>query len=90
VTPPALTFARERNLIERFFSRLKHFRRVATRHDKLAANFLGMVQLASMRLWLRSYESTTWIVATARAEVSAMNDGVWRGADRNLRKIEPF
>jgi transposase len=50
---------RERNLIERFFSKLKHFRRVATRYDKLASNFLAMVQLASMRLWLRAYESTT-------------------------------
>lgn len=49
---------RERNLIERFFSKLKHFRRVATRYDKLAANFLAMVQLASVRLWLRAYEST--------------------------------
>ena len=49
---------RERNLIERFFSKLKHFRRVATRYDKLAANFLAMIQLASMRLWLRAYEST--------------------------------
>ena len=49
---------RERNLIERFFSKLKHFRRVATRYDKLAANFLAMVQLASLRLWLRVYEST--------------------------------
>ena len=47
-----------RNLIERFFSKLKHFRRVATRYDKLAANFLAMIQLASMRLWLRDYEST--------------------------------
>jgi transposase len=50
---------RERNLIERFFSKLKHFRRVATRYEKLAANFLAMVQLASIRLWLRNYESTT-------------------------------
>ncbi len=49
---------RERDLVERFFSKLKHFRRVATRYDKLAANFLAMVQLASMRLWLRTYEST--------------------------------
>jgi transposase len=48
---------RERNLIERFFSKLKHFRRVATRYDKLAANFLAMIQLASMRLWLRAYDS---------------------------------
>lgn len=50
---------RERNLIERIFSKLKHFRRVTTRYDKLAANFLAMIQLASMRLWLRTYESTT-------------------------------
>jgi transposase len=54
----AICFYRERNLIERFFSKLKHFRRVATRYDKLAANFLAMIQLASMRLWLRAYEST--------------------------------
>jgi len=51
--------SRQRNLIERFLSKLKHFRRVATRYDKLAANFLAMVQLASMRLWLRAYDSTT-------------------------------
>jgi transposase len=50
---------RKRNLIERFFSKLKHFRRVATRYDKLAANFLVMVQLALMRPWLRNFESTT-------------------------------
>jgi len=47
---------RERNLIERFFSKLKHFRRVATRYDKFAANFLAMVQLASMRMWMRANE----------------------------------
>jgi len=50
---------RERNLIERFFSKLKHFRRVATRYDKHAAKFLAMIQLASMRLCLRAYEPTT-------------------------------
>jgi len=49
---------RERNLIERFFSKLKHFRRVATRYDKLATNFLAMIQRASIRLWLRAYESS--------------------------------
>ena len=52
------TLYRQRNLIERFFSKLKHFRRIATRYDKLAENFLAMVKLASMRLWLRAYEST--------------------------------
>ncbi len=52
------TLYRERNQVERFFSKLKHFRRIATRYDKLAENFLAMVKLASMRLWLRAYEST--------------------------------
>ena len=58
---------RERNLSERFFSKLKHFRRVATRYDKLAANFLAMIQLASMRLWLRAYESScnVWLLPRA-------------------------
>ena len=50
---------RERNQVERFFSKLKHFRRIATRYDKLADNFLAMIKLASCRLWLRAYESTT-------------------------------
>ena len=50
---------RQRNLIERFFCKLKHFRRVATRFDKLARNFLAAVLLASTRLWLRAYESRT-------------------------------
>ena len=50
---------RERNLVERFFNKLKHFRRIATRYDKLARNFLAAVLLASTRLWMRAYESTT-------------------------------
>jgi transposase len=48
-----------RNLVERFFNRIKHCRRVATRYDKLAANYLAFVQLASIRLWLRVNESTS-------------------------------
>jgi len=50
---------RQRNLVERFFCKLKHFRRVATRFDKLARNFLAAVALASVRLWTRAYESAT-------------------------------
>jgi transposase len=49
---------RARNLIERFFNMIKQCRRVATRYDKLAANYLAFVQLASIRLWLRVNEST--------------------------------
>lgn len=50
---------RTRNLVERFFNRIKHCRRVATRYDKLVANYLAFVQLASIRLWLRVNESTS-------------------------------
>ena len=42
---------RERNLIERMFCRLKDFRRIATRYDKLARNFLAGVLLAATVLW---------------------------------------
>ena len=41
------------NLVERFFNRIKQFRRIATRYDKLAENFLAAVKLASIRIWLR-------------------------------------
>jgi hypothetical protein len=40
-------------LVERFFNKIKQCRRVATRYDKLAANYLAFVQLASIWLWLR-------------------------------------
>jgi len=39
--------------IEGFFAKLKQWRRIATRYDKLAANFLGFVKLASIMLWLK-------------------------------------
>jgi transposase len=42
---------RQRNLIERMFGRLKDFRRVATRYDKLARNFLAGILLAATVVW---------------------------------------
>jgi hypothetical protein len=39
--------------IERFFNKIKHFRRIDTRYEKRAANFLPMLKLASAHLWLR-------------------------------------
>jgi transposase len=42
----------ERNLIERFFNKLKRFRAIATRHDKLARNFLAGIQLAAAMILL--------------------------------------
>lgn len=50
---------RRRNLIERFFCKLKQFRRIATRFEKHATNFLAAVALASTRIWLRAVESTS-------------------------------
>ena len=50
---------RARNLVERFFNKIKHCRRIATRYDKLAANYLAFIKLASIRVWLRVYESAS-------------------------------
>jgi len=43
---------KERNVVERFFARVKQCRRVATRYDKKAANFLGFVWVASIDIML--------------------------------------
>ena len=37
--------------IEGLFAKLKQWRRIATRYDKLAANFLGFIKIASIMLW---------------------------------------
>jgi len=42
-----------RNQIERCFSRLKHFRRFATRYDRRTVHFTGFVHLAAAMIWLR-------------------------------------
>jgi transposase len=42
----------ERHLVENFFCKIKRYRRVATRFEKTAANFLGFVLFAAIRLWL--------------------------------------
>jgi transposase len=42
-----------RNLVERFFNKLKHFRAVATRYEKHDANYLALVKLASAKIWMR-------------------------------------
>jgi transposase len=50
---------RYRNQVERFFNKLKHFRAIATRYEKHAANFMALIKLAATRIWLRNYESVT-------------------------------
>lgn len=44
---------RYRNLVERFFNKLKHFRAVATRFEKHDANYLALVKLAAAKIWMR-------------------------------------
>jgi transposase len=41
-----------RHLIENFFAKLKQFRAIATRYDKLASNFLGAIYLVASMVWL--------------------------------------
>ena len=48
-----------RNLFERFFNKIKHFRAVATRYDKHPESYLAMVKPASIRIWMRFNESVT-------------------------------
>jgi transposase len=53
---------RARNLVERFFNKIKQCRRVATRYDKLAVNSQSTIlpfRLASIRLWLRVNNEST-------------------------------
>jgi transposase len=42
-----------RQRIDALFAKLKQWRRIATRYDKLAANFMGFIKLASIMLWLK-------------------------------------
>jgi transposase len=44
---------KDRNLVERFWAKLKQYRRVATRYEKTARNFLAMVHVASIMILLR-------------------------------------
>lgn len=44
---------KERHVIECMFSKLKHYRRIATRYEKKAINFMGMLSLAAVLLWMR-------------------------------------
>jgi transposase len=50
---------RYRNLVERFFNKLKHFRAVATRFENHDANYLALIKLAAARIWMRANESVS-------------------------------
>jgi transposase len=44
---------RARNLVERFFNKIKHYRRIATRYEKTVASFASMLFLVGAVIWLR-------------------------------------
>lgn len=46
------TYTKERNVAERYFARVKQYRRTATRYDKKATNYLGFVWVASLAVML--------------------------------------
>lgn len=51
---------RQRNLVERFFNRIKHMRGLATRYDRRADNYLAGLKLVAARIWIASIcESTS-------------------------------
>jgi len=64
---------RARNLVERFFNKIKQCRRIATRYDRLAVNYLAFIKLASIRVWLRVY-----------CPPSALVRQIWRLEERRI------
>lgn len=44
---------KERHLIECFFNKIKHYRRIFSRYEKTACNYMGMLRLVSTLIWLR-------------------------------------
>ena len=51
--PHDATIYKLRNRIERCFNKLKHFRRFATRYDRLAAHYLAFTHIAATMIWMR-------------------------------------
>ncbi len=49
---------KHRNWVERFFNKIKNYKGLSARYDKLGSSFLTMLKLAAIRLWLRHNEST--------------------------------
>jgi len=61
---------RQRNLVGRFFNELKQFRRIATRYDKLGADFRAFLKIAIVRISIRSIESKPYISRSFRSCLS--------------------
>jgi transposase len=44
---------KQRNLVERFYGKIKHFRRIATRYDKLAVTFMSFLYFVGIFIWIK-------------------------------------
>jgi Transposase DDE domain len=79
---------KERNIIERFFNKLKQFRRVATRYDKLLENFIGFVKLAAIAICLKQLNRHHDLVQFA--EIAASHSKMkfrWNGNSTSRRTV---
>src|ERR1700730_5589135 len=66
-SPVSISCAQPRRTV---LQQIKQCRPVVTRYDKLAANYLAFVKLASIRIWLRANESTPWLRSTRRMQLA--------------------
>jgi len=75
---------RYRNLVERFFNKLKQYRGIATRYDKNPDNFLAAIKMVSARIWIRSYESTTYVGDPIK-QLTSLTDSISHWVSRGAR-----
>ncbi len=83
---PVFLSYRARNFVETFVNRIKRCRRIATRYDKRATNYLAFNKLASIRRWLRLYESTSQS-DPGRLEITSSPTAMAGSADRPNRAV---
>ena len=77
-----------RNLIERSSTRSSNVGAVATRYDKLAANYPAFIKLASIRIWLRANESTPQPSAATWARFAPVSS-IWSPIGGKNRQANP-
>jgi transposase len=49
----SITLYKLRNAVERFFSKIKHYRAIATRYEKHPENYMALIKLAATRIWMK-------------------------------------
>ena len=74
-----------RHLIENLFARLKHFRSIATRYDKLKRNYASMLTLACGYLWLPMWPIDSPVIKSLNCTIDS---GHWRWGDFWRRAIQ--